>query len=238
MAVSRERYGPLVHRSVHHGAALWVAAVILFLAGMIVTQLGWSNPSYSLTQNYISDLGAAHCGTIGGRYVCSPWHLVFDITIILMGALQILGILLLPSAFPNRRSRTIGLGVFALAACGAIGVGVFPEDVNLTAHTISALLAFAGGGFALIVLGVAMFRDTRWDGYRAYSVLSGFVTLIALGLFVAHSWQWGGLWADLGAGGMERIIVAPILLWVLVVGIHLLRIPAFAPRQIPKLTAT
>jgi hypothetical membrane protein len=238
MAVSSERYGPLVHRSVHHGAAIWVLGVVEFLVGMIITQFGWSNPSYSLTQNYISDLGAVHCGELAGRYVCSPWHLVFNISIILLGILLILGVLLLPSAFPNRRSRAIGLGLLVISGIGAIGVGLSPEDVNLTIHSLSALLAFAGGGFALIVLGFAMFRDTRWDGWRAYSVISGLVALVSLILFVAKSWTWGGLWADLGAGGIERLIVAPILLWALLVGIHLLRIPAFAPRQLPKTTAT
>jgi hypothetical membrane protein len=238
MADSSERYGPLVHRSVHHGAALWVLGVVEFLVGMIVTQLGWSNPSYSLTQNYISDLGAVNCGTFASHYICSPWHLVFNISIILLGILLILGVLLLPSAFPNRRSRSIGLILLVVAGFGAIGVGLSPEDVNLTVHSISALLAFAGGGLALIVLGFAMFRDTRWDGWRAYSVLSGLVSLVSLILFTAKSWTWGGLWADLGVGGIERLIVAPILLWALLVGIHLLRIPAFAPRQLPQHTET
>jgi hypothetical membrane protein len=233
-----ERYGPLVHRSVHHGAALWVVGVLEFVAGMIVTQLAWTNPSYSLTNNYISDLGAVHCGQFGGHYICSPWYEVFNVSIIVLGALLILGILLLPTAFPNRRSRTIGLGLLAVAGLGAIGVGLSPEDVNLTVHMISALIAFGGGGLALIVLGIAMFRDTRWDGYRAYTVFSGLFALVALGLFVGHSWQWGGVWADLGVGGIERLIVAPILLWALVAGIHLLRIRAFAPAQLPRLTAT
>jgi len=238
MAAPQGRYGPLVHRSVHHGAVLWLVGVVQFLAAMIVTQLGWTNPTYSLTQNYISDLGAVHCGLFASRTICSPWHLVFDISIVLLGVFLILGVLLLPSAFPNRRSRTLGLGLLVASGFGAIGVGLFPEDVNLNAHTVSALLAFAGGGFALIVLGVAMFRDTRWDGYRAYSMLSGLVALVALLLFALHSWHWGGLWSDLGAGGIERLIVAPVLLWALVVGIHLRRIPSFAPRQLPKTVAT
>jgi hypothetical membrane protein len=233
-----ERYGPLVHRAVHHGAILWLVGVVEFLVGMIVTQLGWTNPTYSLTQNYISDLGAVNCGPFHNLNVCSPWHEVFNISIILLGLLLILGVLLLPSAFPNRRSRSIGLGLLVISGIGAIGVGVFPEDVNLTAHTISALLAFGGGGLALIVLGIAMFRDTRWDGFRAYSVISGLFSLVALVLFASNSWKWGGLWAQLGAGGIERLIVAPILLWALVVAIHLIRIPAFAPRQLPKTTAT
>jgi hypothetical membrane protein len=234
MDSTRERYGPLVHRSVHHGAALWVVGVLQFIVAMIVVQLAWSNPSYSLTQNYISDLGAIHCGTFASRDVCSPLHLVFDGSIVVLGALLILGVLLLPTAFPSRSSRRVGLGLLVIAGIGAIGVGLSPEDYNLTIHSISALLSFVGGGLGLIVLGFAMFRDTRWDGYRAFSILSGLVALVALGLFVGGAYHWGGFWSDWGVGGMERLVVAPVLLWALVVGIHLLRIPSYAPRQIPS----
>lgn len=238
MAVPGPTYGPLVHRSVHHAAILWLVGVLQFLLAMVVTQLRWSSPSYSLTQNYISDLGAVKCGAIGGRFVCSPWYLVFDISSVLLGALLILGVLLIPTAFPNRGSRTVGLGLFVLAGLGAIGVGLSPEDVNLAVHQTAALLAFAGGGLALIVIGFAMFRDTRWNGYRAYSVFSGLFALVALGFFVAKSWQWGGLWADLGPGGIERLVVAPMLLWMLVAATHLLSIRSFAPRGLPTTTAT
>jgi hypothetical membrane protein len=68
-----------------------------------------------------------------------------------------------------------------------------------------------------------MFRDTRWDGFRTYTVLSGFVALIAVALFANK------VYAGLGVGGMERLIVAPVLLWALVVGVHLVRIPTYAP---------
>ncbi|MGA8542805.1 MAG: DUF998 domain-containing protein [Thermoplasmata archaeon] len=219
---SRERYGPLVHRSVRHGAILWIVGVLEFLVGMIVTQLGWTT-SYSLSQNYISDLGAVNCGMFDGRYVCSPWHEVFNVSIVLLGLLLIFGTILIRTGFPSRGTRTVGLALLVISGIGAIGVGLSPEDVNITVHTISALAAFAGGSLALIVLGIAMFRDTRWDGFRAYSVFSGLVSLIALFLFV------GGVYGPLGVGGMERLIVAPVLLWALVCGIHLARIPTYAP---------
>lgn len=227
------RYGPLVHRSVHHGALLWLVAVLQFLAAMVVVQLKWGPPTYSLTQNYISDLGAIHCGTVAGRLVCSPYHDVFNVSSILLGLLLIFGTLLIPTAFPTRTSRRLGLGLLVLAGVGAMGVGLSPEDYNLTLHNVSVLLAFTAGGLALVVLGFAMFRDTRWDGYRAYSVFSGLVSLVVLGLFAGKAYDWGGLWSEVGAGGLERLIVAPVLLWALVVAIHLLRIRAFAPRSLP-----
>lgn len=224
-----ERYGPLVHRSVRHGAILLILGSVQFVVGMAVTQIGYGS-SYSLTQNVISDLGAVNCGFFGGssalpgHYACSPWHDVFNISTVLLGILLGLATLLIRSAFPARRTRTIGLGLLLVAAIGAIGVGLSPEDVNITIHSVSAFLAFAGSGFALVVLGIAMFRDTRWDGFRAYTFLSGLVVLVALILFGTKNYL------VLGVGGMERLVVAPVLLWAVVVGIHLARIPTFAPR--------
>jgi hypothetical protein len=72
-----------------------------------------------------------------------------------------------------------------------------------------------------------MFRDTRWDGYRAYSLFSGVLGLVAVILFET------GKDVGLGVGGMERLIVAPLLLWLIVASIHLLRIPQYAPRTLP-----
>src|SRR5580658_8411182 len=196
--VPSERYGPLVHRSVRHGAILYIVGVLQFLVGMIVTQLLYGPPTYNLLSNYISDLGAYNCGVWGGRQICSPGHEIFNVSIILFGLLVISGF-------------------------GAMGVGLSPEDYNLTIHSLSAATAFVGGGLALVVLGVAMFRDTRWDGFRAYTMLSGLVALIAFILFFTKNY------GPLEVGGMERLIVAPILLWSLVVGIHLVRIPTYAP---------
>jgi hypothetical membrane protein len=223
-STSGERYGPLVHRSVRHGAYLYIGGVLIFVAAMIITQIGYTGTSYSLSANYISDLGAAHCGVYHSDiFVCSPWHDVFNVGIILMGLMLIFGTILMRTAYPARGSRTLGLALLVIAGFGAIGVGLSPEDVNLTVHSLSAATAFILGNLALIVLAFAMFRDTRWDGYRAYTLFSGLVGLIAFVLFYTK------VYGPLGVGGMERLIVAPLLLWAVLVGIHLARIPTFAP---------
>ncbi|MFY9717404.1 MAG: DUF998 domain-containing protein [Thermoplasmata archaeon] len=230
MASAEPRLGPLVHRSVHHAAIVWLIAAVQFVVVMGVVELRWTTP-YSLSKNVISDLGNTGCGAwpnATSPYVCSPWHVVFNASIIVLGLLAILGVLLIRSAFPDRSSRSIGLGLLVLTGIGAIGVGLSPENVNLQVHSISALLSFAAGNLALIVLGFAMFRDTRWDGYRSYTLFSGLIGVIALLLFVAK------IYAGLGMGGMERLIVAPLLLWLVIVSIHLLRVAAYAPRIVPK----
>jgi hypothetical membrane protein len=230
-SASTERHGPLVHRSVHHAAVVWILASVQFLLAMAIVQLAWTgHPAYSLQNNVISDLGNTQCGhwpSATSHDVCSPLYDVFNGSIIAFGLLGILGAVLVRSAFPARKSATVGLAMIAIASIGAIGVGASPENVDLTAHSIAAVIAFLVGNLGLITLGVAMFRDTRWDGFRAYSILSGLVGLLGLGLYVGHVWE------GLGQGGTERLIVAPILLWLIVVSVHLLRIRQYAPHQIP-----
>ncbi|MGA9839063.1 MAG: DUF998 domain-containing protein [Thermoplasmata archaeon] len=222
-AAPAQRYGPLVHRSVRHGAILYLIGVLQFILGMGVTQALYGPPTYNLLSNYISDLGAVNCGYWDSRTICSPGHEVFNVSIILLGVFLVFGTILIRTAFPSRGTRTVGLALLIAAGIGAMGVGFSPEDVNLTVHSLSAAVAFVGAGLALVILGVAMFRDTRWDGFRAYTMLSGFVGLIAFVLFYTKNY------GPLEVGGMERLIVAPVLLWAVVVGIHLVRIPTYAP---------
>jgi len=231
MGTPQPRLGPLVHRSVHRAAAAWLIGSVQFIVAMVVVQLGWSDAHpYSLKDNYISDLGNTQCGDFpsgSSTYVCSPWHVVFNGSVIALGLLILLGVILVRTALPPRRSSTVALGLIALAGIGAICVGVWPENVNGAIHGIASLLAFVGGSLGLIIVALAMLRDTRWDGYRAYSLLSGLVELVATVLFVF------GEYVGLGVGGMERLIVAPLLLWLIVASVHLLRTPQYAPRTIP-----
>jgi len=230
MAGAETRLGPLVHRAVHHGAILWLVGSVQFVVAMAVVQYGWKG-TYSLTKNVISDLGNTACGNwpnATSPYVCSPWHLGFAISIVLLGVFSILGVLLARTAFPDRSSRSLGLGLLAVSGIGAIVVGLCPENLHPGYHVVGALLAFVGGNLGLIVLGFAMFRDTRWDGYRSYTLFSGLVGIIALVLFTVK------VWGPLGEGGMERLTVAPLLLWLVVASVHLLRISTYAPRILPK----
>ncbi|MGA7923821.1 MAG: DUF998 domain-containing protein [Thermoplasmata archaeon] len=221
----------LAPRTVRPGAIFWIVGSLQFVVGMIVTQVGY--PNYSITGNYISDLGAVNCGKFGGEgafagdYVCSPWHLVFNISIILLGIFLIIGAVLVFRALGSRGFSLVGAGLLIVAGIGAIGVGVFPEDVNLPNHILFATLAFAGSGLALVVLGIGMLRSGPWRGYGGYTIISGLVGLTALVLFLEKAY------GPLGVGGMERLIVAPVLLWAIVAGIHLARFPTLARRVPP-----
>lgn len=208
------------------GGLLWIVGAIQFVIAMIVVQLAWTTP-YNLAENAISDLGAAHCAenAMGTSYVCSPLHVVFNVSIVLLGILIAAGVVGARSAFPPGRVARAGTIVLVIAGVGATMVGVFPEDVQGVAHSLGALLAFVGAAAALVLFGISMIGDSSWNGYRQLSFACG---ILSGGTIVASniSEQWG----PLGFGGLERLIVAPALLWLVVVGLH------FVPRPIRRPT--
>jgi hypothetical membrane protein len=203
------------------GGILWIVGSIQFFLAMIITQLAWTTP-YSLANNDISDLGEVHCSFDFGEgvYVCSPWHSVFNVSVILLGILVIAGVVAVLPAFSSRISARAGLGLFGLLGIGAILVGAFPADVTPGVHILGSLFAFIGGGVAMILLSGAGSVPLRWRSYRPYSLASGIVALVAFVIFLASP-----TYGPLGSGGVERVIVAPILLWLVVTGLLLTRLP-------------
>ncbi|HTP55493.1 MAG TPA: DUF998 domain-containing protein [Thermoplasmata archaeon] len=205
---------PLVHRAVRTGGILLAIAAAQFVAVMLIVEQHFAG--YSLTGNYISDLGGVH----------SPWALLFDASVILLGAIVVPALLLIWSSFDTHPARSPGLVLLMLGACGAIAVGVFPETTHLLggrAHDVASFVTFIGGAVGLVVLSFAMRRPDRWRFSGRYTLLSGVVSAVAIVLF--------GLGYDLtlGVGGMERLVVAPLLLWMVVEGAHIGLLHRFAP---------
>lgn len=201
-------HAPL-HRSARTGALLLIVGVLEFVAVNIVTELYYSG--YSLSTNYISDLG---------NTANSPLWYLFSAGIIALGVLAFLGVLLLWNTFPSGGLRVVGLSLLLLASLAAIVIGFFPENVNASVHDTASLLVFLPGGLALVALGASMGERTGWEGMRWFSVILGLVMLVALALF---------LFTNVGAnqypGLFERLVVYPLLLWGIGVGIFVARFP-------------
>lgn len=140
----------------------------------------WAGPEpYDRRTGYISDLGAIHCGIHEGRDVCSPLHAVMNASFVVQGLGMLMGALLLSSALlcvaarpgvrlafgPGHRvpwftALTARVLTF-LAGAGTIIVGVVPEDAGWFAvHLTGAVLYFAAGAIALLVLGRLWLRQT------------------------------------------------------------------------------
>jgi hypothetical membrane protein len=100
--------------------------------------------------------------------------------------------------------------MFALAAIGTIGIGLFPESTGIV-HDIFTLIAFLFAGLA----GLVAARLAK-KPFFYFSIVLGISTLIALFFYV------GGLDLGLGPGGMERIVIYPVLLLAVGFGGHLM----------------
>ncbi|MEO7908105.1 MAG: DUF998 domain-containing protein [Roseiflexaceae bacterium] len=200
-------------RTIRRGAFVWILAIQFFIAQVIV-QAAWTTP-FSLTANYISDLGNTTCGPypVGSNmYVCSPWHAWMNASFIVQGVIILVGIALLYHAFPAGRTRAIGLVLLALAGPGSILVGLFPENVSAIPHAIGAAAHFVSGNLGIAVLGVAIAADRRKLPLAVFSIISGSLGLLATALFIS------GTYLGTGIGGMERIAAYPLPLWLIVVG--------------------
>lgn len=192
------------------GPIVWLLSIQFFVVQVVVAS-AWTQPPYNWWLNAISDLGAAGCGQFDGRYVCSPLHGLMNTSLILLGLGMAIGSVLICQAF--HRSRA-GFSMMALAGIGAILVGVFPEDTIYWAHITGQDLAFVIGNVALIVFGFTLHLK-RW--FKWYSVASGAVALAALYLFLSHDRFF------LGLGGMERVVAYPLIIWLIVAGMYMLR---------------
>jgi hypothetical membrane protein len=207
-------------RAIRIGALVWVLAIQFFIAQLLV-QSAWATP-YSLTANYISDLGNTACGPYPvntGAYVCSPWHAWMNGSFILLGVIIPLGAALAGRAFPSGRMSAAGLLLVSLAGLGLIVVGLFPENVSITPHTIGAAAHFVGGNLGMVALGLALAAARTQGNLAAYSIVLGLVGLVATLLFVS------GHYLGVGIGGMERLAAYPLPLWLIVAGVSLVKRP-------------
>ncbi|MGB9854397.1 MAG: DUF998 domain-containing protein [Candidatus Bathyarchaeales archaeon] len=164
-------------------------------------------PAYSVSENYISDLGVG---------VSAP---IFNTSVFLLGLSAVASVHFM-RGFVQDKSFLLFL---ALCGIGAMGVGLFPENYGII-HTIVSLIAFLFGALSAIKS-----YKIQKPPLSYFAVVLGLISIAALVLFGASEvgvYLGGGQVADfylgLGKGGMERIIAYPIILWALGFGGHLI----------------
>ena len=190
------------------GVLLLVASA-QFILGFVVAEALY--PSYSVADNYISDLGVG------------PSSIAFNSSAFLFGALSLIGAFFLPRTV-DFRSLTV---LLILMAIGAMGVGIFTSAFSTTIHGVMALMVFGFGGLSAIV----SFKVSKLP-LSAISVILGMITLGALALFACGLVTTGSLTSSeppasefflgIGPGGMERMIVYPALIWLTLFSGHLI----------------
>ena len=151
-------------------------------------------PHYSVSTNYISDLGVGSTA------------LIFN------NSIRLLGVLLVIAAYLSRKSmRSMSMTLLiAIVGIASFCVGTFPETTGIP-HYISALFAFGGG--AITAINSARIMK---GGIRYLVVVLGVITLLALSIALVFHTTLG-----LGNGGMERVVAYPVFIWALLFGGYL-----------------
>jgi hypothetical membrane protein len=168
--------------------ALLLIGAAQFLICMIIAEATY--PGYSVSANMISDLGVGQTA------------LLFNAPIIAFGLLAIACVFLAKSLLGNR----VFSALLALAGVGIAGVGLFPETTGLP-HVAFAFTAFLCGSLAAIASAQKQGAPAKW-----VSVALGIASLLALALLLSQNYL------GLGGGGMERMVVYPILVWAIAFG--------------------
>jgi hypothetical membrane protein len=170
-----------------------------FVLGMLAAEALY--PGYSISQNYISDLGAG------------PSALIFNSSVFLLGLMIVVSAYFVQRSFRNR----LVTGLLVLAGAGAMGVGVFPENYPAMHEIVSDIALIFGG-----LVPIAACRLVR-KPLSYLSVVMGVLSLSAMVLLSAeYSFSLGEQYfLGLGPGGIERMIAYPILLWAIAFGGYL-----------------
>ena len=200
------------------GAALLILAGTTILMA-IVTGEALFGAAYTTSQNTISDLGSTWQP---GDIVREPSATIFNTAMIVGGAMIVAAAATYWRAY---RSRSLAIALLLLGV-GMLGVGSFPgteiggHPSTAGLHPPLSMLTFIAGGLC----GVLAYRVTTAP-FRYVSVMLGLVSLASLVLSGPLSSS------ELGAGGVERWVAYPVVLWVVAFGGYLLGAGSPAPAR-------
>jgi hypothetical membrane protein len=186
------------------GMLLFFGGAIL-LMGIIIAEALYP-AVYTTGSNEISDLGGTRPPA---SLVFQPSATIFNLTLMLSGLLVALSAVMLQLRL-GRWPASISIGVLGVAA---FLVGVFPGPTG-TPHAVLAMIAFFAGGFAAVFGGWIARPPFRY----------GLVALGVINLAVLTTYFTMGdaspIWV-LGVGGAERLLVYPVLFFLMGFGGYL-----------------
>ena len=187
------------------GLVLFALAAQFMTAIMLAASLA---PAYDIHAGAISDLG-----------VIRESALLFNASLVAAGVLNIVG----GYGFYRSHGRPWILVMYMFAGIGAAGAGLVPLNTS-EMHSIFALFAFVFFNVEAIATAAVV------PGLmRLVSVLAGVVGLGYLVLMVIGDGGNPAVFGAIGHGGAERMIVYPVMLWMMAVGGYLMATPKAEP---------
>jgi hypothetical membrane protein len=202
-----------VHRTLKTAGSLAFVAAAQWVLLVIVAEARY--PNYTTNRNYLSDLGATcHRGlVVTPCVIVSPSSFIWNTTLALMGLLSLVSAVLFYGATRNK-GFSILFGVWGL---GALIAGAVPETL-LSVHQLGSLAAFVGGSIAAMV--AFRFLSSPLKYFSLVLGLLSFASLIPV-TFSGPFYRWNGIFG-LGLGGIERMVVYPIVIWEIAFGAYLM----------------
>ncbi len=227
-------------KSTRKAGLIWLFATAQFIIAMAITQMAYGCANYggcyNLLSNPISNLGSSGIQNGNPPYFTyqgsriswpsSPLWFIFNFSLALFGLLLVCGMFLAEELFRKGAWHSVWSILFAAAGIGAMGVGLFPEDLLLSLHGVSALIAFVCSGASLVAASMAMRKDRRWSGgWQKYTMLSGLASLAFAVILMLPDFgviqRWPVIGDGLGFGGLERLIILPVILWIIAISVRM-----------------
>jgi hypothetical membrane protein len=192
------------------GIVLIAGGLIFFIAEFIAAA-AWTDPPYSYSYHYISNLGVHGPAEGFGQVMHSPLAWVMNTGFFLFGITLFGGTAMLTGMRGPRgwAMRTLAL---LLAAGGVLlaffpGTGETPDSGAVDLHSLGALASIVGGNVLIIVLGRAHRHAGIAAGAGRAMVALGVFGLLSLVGFMAIAGSSAGL-----IGLVERCAVYPVLI--------------------------
>jgi hypothetical membrane protein len=149
--------------------------VFIIGIGCAISAIFYRGPTgqlYSLFNYFISELGGV---------VESEQAIFFNGGVFLGGILLVIFLCGLYVHFPSKIGKA-GCIVGVIAGINGALVGLFPYDVNILIHAITAFAFFYGGMLTTILLSIALFLDKN-SPFPKYLGILGLIGAIIFGIF-------------------------------------------------------
>src|SRR5262245_55498029 len=201
--------------------ALLIAGPVIFLLAEFIAAAAWTDPPYSYTYHFISNLGVHGPSTLFGQYMYSPLAWVMNIGFFLFGITIVAGVVLLRGLGGWRRWAV--LAPATLLAVGGALLALFPgsgesmNDGTGDFHALGAMAGFIGGNVLAILLG-SMHQHIGLSSKLGRALVTvgviGLVSMVAYFVDIISE-------ANVLVGLVERGAVHPFLIGLICAGVSI-----------------
>ena len=220
-----ETSSPLPQRRL--AGALLLAGPAIYLLIEFIAAAAWTDPPYSYTRNFISNLGVKGPSVLFEQYMASPLYWLMNIGFFVFGIVILAGVVLLRGLAGWRRPLVVAVAV--LLAVGGVLLSLYPGsgesqlDGTGDFHAIGAFGGFLGANVLAIVLGRMHARIGLSRPVGIALVIVGVTGLLSTGLYLALLINGGETIGIIGL--IERGATHPFLVGILCAGASLVRRP-------------